>query len=877
MKRSFILLVLFGAGVLFADSPAPSLPSSPLEVDYRTLVSRADLTYDQPASRSEEGMPVGNGRMGSLVWTSPTALKFQINRVDVFGNNSATNSFPARHTDYGSGCGYVDVDLGGGDDVFAGSAFEQKLSVYDALMTVRGPEVTARVLAWPERDVMAVQIDDERDHPDPITINLRMLRYAMQYIPGKNAALTRDHAVEVKTRNQTATSRLSIRDNRITLAQEFREGNYDNSSAVTIGVDVRNAKAEYADDSTVRLTVAPGRGAFTIFIASAASFDPHRDAAADTFDGIDAAMQQGFTALRETTADWWHDFWTKSFVHLHSADGAADYVEQNYTYFLYLMGATSRGAYPPRFNGMLWFTNGDLAEWGAQQWWANLSCYYNALPAVNRPALMDPMFAFYSGMLDACALAARQQWGSEGVFIPEVTTFDGFEKLPDDIAAEMRDLYLCRKPWAGRSERFRAFAETKLPHASRWNWKDQGRWIDGHWVFTDKGGGPFGQVTHIFSSGAKIAYLYWLRYDYTRDETWLRDRAYPVLKGIAEFYRHFPDVRKEADGKYHIHNVNNHEPIWGAQDTQEELSAMHGILPLVLKASEILGVDADLRPAWREFLDNLSPLPTSATLAVAEATAPPAGPAVWVGGLPPARKGDLARPGLVPTLYYDLCAVETANKAVVQIANATYDATMPHVGAQTPVSVLNRIGVSAAHLGRAEDLRFLLPNQLRCLAPDHDFCDWKGSGETAVMRNRLTMREGPGDTEAERLGRVAEALQEALLQSEPPAPGGDPVLHVFPAWPKEWEAQFTLAARGGFLVTASQKQGKIGFVELLSQAGGECRLRNPWGEADVSLFRDGRPAEKLKGSLLVFPTRAGEHLIVVPAGTDPEKLHAGLP
>jgi hypothetical protein len=36
-------------------------------------------------SRGEEGMPLGNGRRGSLAWTSPTALKFQINRVDVTG------------------------------------------------------------------------------------------------------------------------------------------------------------------------------------------------------------------------------------------------------------------------------------------------------------------------------------------------------------------------------------------------------------------------------------------------------------------------------------------------------------------------------------------------------------------------------------------------------------------------------------------------------------------------------------------------------------------------------------------------------------------------------------------------------------------------
>ena len=45
---------------------------------------------------------------------------------------------------------------------------------------------------------------------------------------------------------------------------------------------------------------------------------------------------------------------------MHSADGQADFVEQNYTYFLYLMGSTSRGSFMPRFGGMLFYTNGDM-------------------------------------------------------------------------------------------------------------------------------------------------------------------------------------------------------------------------------------------------------------------------------------------------------------------------------------------------------------------------------------------------------------------------------------------------------------------------------------------------------------------------------------
>jgi hypothetical protein len=32
---------------------------------------RSDLDFSFPATRGEEGMPVGNGRMGSLDWTTP--------------------------------------------------------------------------------------------------------------------------------------------------------------------------------------------------------------------------------------------------------------------------------------------------------------------------------------------------------------------------------------------------------------------------------------------------------------------------------------------------------------------------------------------------------------------------------------------------------------------------------------------------------------------------------------------------------------------------------------------------------------------------------------------------------------------------------------
>jgi len=356
---------------LSAGLAAPALAtgaaagSSLLGVNYRELVSRADLIYDTPAARSEEGIPVGNGRMGSLVWTSPSALKFQINRVDVYANNSYTNSFFERQSDYCGGCGFVDIDFGDlGEDVFPAAGFSQRLSVYDGLLTVKGRGVAARILAWHEKDVMAIELDDQRPAREPVRVNLRMLRYASQYFGQQLETFAREHVVRVQTRNHTATSQLIVRGNRIVLTQEFREGDYYNQSAVAVGVAGRSAQTRFVNETELRLAALPGPGSFTILIASASSFDPNEDVAAAALAQLETAAGKGYDALARDNENWWRQFWSRGFVHLASEDGSAEYLEQNYTWFLYLMASSSRGKFPPKFNGMIWNTGGDLRAWG---------------------------------------------------------------------------------------------------------------------------------------------------------------------------------------------------------------------------------------------------------------------------------------------------------------------------------------------------------------------------------------------------------------------------------------------------------------------------------------------------------------------------------
>ena len=93
-----------------AGMAVPAASQDAGEPDLAALIGEADLICDKPAPRSEEGMPIGNGRMGTLVWTAPESFRMQINRVDVYGNGSATNSVFERQN--GGGCGFGDIDFG---------------------------------------------------------------------------------------------------------------------------------------------------------------------------------------------------------------------------------------------------------------------------------------------------------------------------------------------------------------------------------------------------------------------------------------------------------------------------------------------------------------------------------------------------------------------------------------------------------------------------------------------------------------------------------------------------------------------------------------------------------------------------------------------
>jgi len=853
-RRSFLAAAAYLPAAQLPAGSAERTPESSgstvLDVDYRKLVSGADLRFQGPITRSELGLPIGNGRMTTLVWTERNAIKLQVNRVDVFATNSHTESlidapptpylFAAGYQDYCCGCGFVDIAFEGPvatgirSGPFPPQDLKQHLSVYDAVASMEGSGFRAQVFASADRDVMAVHLESL---PGVSTVKavLRMLRPPL-----------------VRIRKHTATSTLTERDGRIVLRQVFEEGDFYCSSAVAIGLGGGKGVIDQTRDMSMQVSFEGSQAPVTIFIASAATFDRGVDPSAKALQELERASATGFARVLEAHKRWWSDFWSKSFI---SVPGFKE-LERIETMYLYLMASSSRGSIPPKYNGVHWNTRGDQHEWGSQFWWWNQSTLHHSVYASNHLELNDPLFTMTTSNLPAYATAARQQWGSVGIWIPETQWLDGVEELPEDIATELRDLYLERRPFNAMSRRFRQFALRKHPFSAGWNFMHLER-AGAEWGHD--GRGIFGYVSHNITVAPKIAYLYWLRYEYTMDRDWLRKRAYPVLRGAAEFYRNYPNLKKEADGKYHINRTHSHEHLWGARDVMDDLALMRGIFPTVIRASEILGVDAEMRPLWQEVVTNLAPYPYSDMPGAELPLKHPKGLRTWAEGYQPCvltRGGGPESPRLRPLLEYDVLTLESEDQETRAVAMATLEAH-PGSVAGAPQNETARYGTEAARAGRADLVR-------------QYFVNLREKPLRTVLPNGLSTLEGGGSMQY--LGTYSDALQQALLQCVAPKPGGDPVLRVFPAWPTEWDAAFQLLAKGGFLVTSSMQRGQVDFVEIRSQLGGECRLRNPWAAEGAALYRNGRKAEDLAGSLLRLPTSKGEILVLVKKGTAPEQF-----
>jgi hypothetical protein len=782
-----------------------------------------ELTLTSPAPTPVAGHPIGNGRMGTMVWTTPDTIELQINRVDVFAVSRHTRGrrFDADDpsTDYGGACGRISIRVG--DAPFApGPAFTQRLSLEQARCTISGEGVQAECWVAADHDVLVVTLNDARDNPAPVEVTLQMWR-----------------APEVRHGEHSAVYDFRDLPEGLAVVQVFREDEYRCASAVAVGS--AGGEVQTATDERARTLCLPAsRGTRQILIASAASWEEANDPAQAAQALLDLADSPGgLQALSEGHLRWWQDFWQRTAVKISSPDGTGERAVRDRQLYLYHMASTSRGAFPPKWNGSIFLTDGDARGWGSQFWLWTTEMLYWPLPAADAADLTDPFFNMYQRQLPALETAARQRWEAAGIFLPETVPFDGPAQLPEALVPEYRDLFLRRQ---GDSPASPALASRCL--------------FDFHLrtlLYPSGDPGPairgYSWISHVTSSAAELAVHAWWRYRYTGDIGWLHSHAYPFLRGVAEFYRSL--VRPGDDGHRHLHGTNAHEDFWGVTDSIMDLAAIRGTVPLALRAAEILDTDGDLCGQWRSLFAELAPYPMGSDPRAQALTGAVLDDEAWAAGYLGEVDGSHNPEDvqLTPIFPFEDWTLVTQTPDVDAVVQRTM-ALAPRHRRVLDGEALNtaiRSPIAAVRAGLGEQLPAMLASYRTAFSPlDNGFS----------LFEQVT--PGYQAHSIEHLGLLTMALQEALLQSVSPRPGEPEIIAVFPAWPREWDAEFRLLARGGFMVQARFAAGTVEWVTVHSRRGETCRLRNPWG-CPCTVAPQPGPSQEHEGEVLSFETQAG--------------------
>jgi alpha-L-fucosidase 2 len=372
-------------------------------------------------------------------------------------------------------------------------------------------------------------------------------------------------------------------------------------------------------------------------------------------------------------------------------------------------------------------------------------------------------------------------------------------------------------------------------------------------------------VIYNLTPGTQIAMDFWRHYLYTLDREFLETQAYPVMKSCATFYMDY--LEKDASGIYHVPKSSGYESDIYQKDCITDLSSIRQSFPACIRASEILGVDAEMRKAWQEVIDHLVEFSTYGP--GPDPLRPRSVPKVFSSGIslvdytiPDPQGGTkdvLIKKGqqlygisfeceLAPVFPSGVIGLAQRGTETFNLAVNTVLAVEPQGGFMfflSPAIQAARLGLGDHALkvityivegAQAMPQGFFVEAERDLHTPDYSSDRWAVNTPFVIRNGQRTKEKGLLINEwfdvptLDGAAQIMTTLTEMLLQSH------DGIIRVFPALPEAWQdASFKLRTVGAFMVTATRKAGEVQPLSVQSLKGGTCRLQNPWPQEQVSV------------------------------------------
>ena len=291
-----------------------------------------------------------------------------------------------------------------------------------------------------------------------------------------------------------------------------------------------------------------------------------------------------------------------------------------------------------------------------------------------------------------------------------------------------------------------------------------------------------------------MAHNLWMYYLYSGDTTYLRQKIYPVIRDYAEFYASFIENCKSANGKVVFGpSVDPEHTAYGWDNSPYDLAWSKHTLKAAIQGAKVLSVDPDLVKRWTTSLNKLPYYSVSGEVV---------------------KVGDRENGYNIITPIVPMFPAEQVSWFSPESEKALFKRSIEWIknryNLNNSVVMLN---VARARLSMTDDAWNDTKTWFKGKEQPNGLFYWKAHG--------FYMSEQTA---------VSGLINEFLIQSV------DDIIRIFPAWPKNKDAEFiNLRTRGGFLVAAKQKDGTISNLKVESTIGGELRMVSPWSAINVKI------------------------------------------